>query len=349
MKKTTTAILFMLAFCSSQAQLGELLKKLKKDKGNAASSNADAKKGSSSKKEITLFAVMLLKNRTVSADGKIQIILEDRSTTNATGEVNTLINTTYVGRTGQKFPGVTFRTELIKDELYFDGAGDQKYMKKINNNTIAVYQMHEKYKKFAKSTSADLGTIEIFSNDEALIDGVISDSKNSEGHKLAVAEFEKILPKLVAIEEVEDAKDVVEWEKLYSDVVLPKVAQFQPAASIKQKAGGAVKAALAKYSSNEELLYFYFAVKDREEANTDWNLVKGYKDGHTNVVLRRNLPIVAVCVTKAGKYSYNYFYLKEDSQAGVIDGSKFTGNYYIDVGPGRYGIAKANAMANKGK
>jgi hypothetical protein len=213
---------------------------------------------------------------------------------------------------------------------------------------MAVYQLHVKYKKFATCTAADLGVIEIFSNNEALIDGIINDPKNSEGYKLAVSEFEKTLPTLVAIEKEADSKDVVEWEKTYSDVVLPKPAAFQPT-SIKQKAGEAVKAAMAKYMANEELLYFYFAVKDREDANTGWNLVKGYKDGHSDVVIRRSLPIVAVSVTKAGKYSYNYFYLKEDTQAGVIDGSKFTGEYYIDTNATHYGIAKANAMANKGK
>ena len=311
---------------TSQAQLGNLLKKLKNEKkenGAAASSK------STSKKEITLFSVKLLKDRSVNADGKIKIILEDLSTTSASGETETFIKTTYVGKTGQKFTGVNFRKELVKDELFFDYGGDQKYLKKINNNTMAVYQLHVKFKKFATCSANDLGVIEILSNDEALIDGIIKDPKSSEGYKLAVSEFEKTLPTLIAMENEADAKDAVEWEKTYADVMLPKLAQFQPT-NIKQKANEAVKAAMAKFQPNDELLYFYFAVKDREEANTGWNLVKGYKDGHTDVVLRRSVPIVAVSVTKAGKYSYNYFYLKEDTQAGVIDGSKFTGNYYIE-------------------
>ncbi|MBP6430301.1 MAG: hypothetical protein KA319_00865 [Ferruginibacter sp.] len=346
MKKISIAILLASLFCVSaqvNAQLGNLLKKIKKDKGgDAASSN------SNSKKEITLFSVMLLKDRRVSDDGKTKIIIEDLSTTSASGQVETLIKTTYVGRMGQKFPGVNFRKELVKDELFFDYGGDQKYLKKINNNTMATYQLHVKYKKFATCSAADLGVIEIFSNDEALIDGIINDSKNSEGLKLAISEFEKTLPTLVAIEKEEEAKELIEWEKTYANVVLPKLAEFQPK-TIKQKAGDAVKAAMAKFQPTEELLYFYFAVKDREESNTGWNLVKGYKDGHSDVVIKRTLPIVAVSVTKSGKYSYNYFYLKEDAQVGVIDGSKFTGIYYIDVNSAHYGIAKANAMANKGK
>jgi hypothetical protein len=345
MKNLAILILLASLLCSTyqtSAQLSNLLKKVKKEKSVAANSN------SSSKKVITLFSVMLLKDRRVSDDGKIKIMIEDLSTTKATGQVETLIKTTYIGRTGQEFSGIQYRKELVKDELFFDNNGDQKYLKKINNNTLVTYQLHVKFKKFATCTANDLGVIEIFSNDEALIDGIISDSKNSEGYKLAVSEFEKSLPTLVAIEKEEDAKEVLEWEKLYADVVLPKLAEFQPKA-IKQKAGEAVKAAMVKYMPTEELLYFYFAVKEREESNTGWNLVKGYKDGHSDVVLKRTIPLVAVSVTKAGKYSYNYFYLKEDTQAGVIDGSKFTGNYYIENNASHYGIAKANAMTNKGK
>jgi hypothetical protein len=344
MKKLLIAIAAIMLATTTHAQLSNLLKKAKKQDsgGAAASSNAGPKK------QITLFSVKLLKDRSVNADGKIKIVLEDLSTTNASGETETLIKTTYIGKTGQEFTGVNFRKELVKDELFFDYGGDQKYLKKINNNTMAVYQLHVKFKKFATCSAADLGVIEILSNDEALIDGIIKDPKSSEGYKLAVSEFEKTLPTLIAMENEADSKDAVEWEKTYADVVLPKLAQFQPA-NIKQKANEAVKAAMAKYMAHEEFLYCYFAVKDREETNTGWNLIKGFKDGHTDVVLRRSVPIVAVSVTKSGKYSYNYFYLKEDTQAGVIDGSKFTGEYYIDVNATHYGIAKANAMANKGK
>jgi hypothetical protein len=112
MKKISIVILLAsLVCCTNQAtaQLGNLLKRAKKEEGGGGGSNAG------SKKEITLFSVMLLKDRRVSDDGKTKIIIEDLSTTNASGELNTLINTTYIGRTGQKFPGVKFRKELVKD------------------------------------------------------------------------------------------------------------------------------------------------------------------------------------------------------------------------------------------
>lgn len=69
------------------------------------------------------------------------------------------------------------------------------------------------------------------------------------------------------------------------------------------------------------------------------------------VLMLLGVLLTAIVVSKntRGEHYYNFFQIYEDMVPGVMDGSKFTGQYYTDSIGGPYPMGKVNAMANKGK
>jgi hypothetical protein len=337
-----------LVCCTNQAsaQLGNLLKKAKKEAGGGSGGN------SGSKKEVKIYGVIMNGKKFNYTVGQSDIFsIQDDGYAYTDKETNTEKMTTQLSVQNERRSwSEIFRKEVLPDDFYFDDNGNNTYMKKIDAQTFLVFKM-DNNKKIEEQTMEDVLFSVWLSSDKAVIDDIVANKNNSAGYKSAQENINKCFSLVKNKEAGDEVKEVAEWEKIFANAKLPEVSAFQPA-DAKKKAPAAVKAAMEKFCKGQELVYYYFGIRPGVVLENNWRIVKEARrndQGLDRIVTKRSLTIVAVVKTDAGKHMYHYFPLTEDVLPGVFDGSKFTGDYYIESIGANNGIAKANAMVNKGK
>lgn len=350
MKKISIAILLTALVCCGNhatAQLGNLLKKAKKeDAGGSGSSKSDGVKlytlrinGKKRGGNIMTFSKYITIKEIAKTEDQI------KNSPQGSGTIN--LETRYVNENGAGGLGPWLTREIIKDELYTD---EESYFKKINNQTMVIFKMGDK--PMNKSTIDDVDYIDFITSDKAAIDDLNANTTSSQQYTFARTEVEKVFDVLRQREGKKFEKDVQEWETTFKDVKLPPVSTFQTPVA-KTKGVEAIKAFFKKKMDDDEYICSYQGYEEgRMENPTKWILIKEERRtnaGFEKIVVRRSIPLVVVGKSPKGTYSYYFMYLLEDVQPGVTDGSKFTGEYYITGFQGPHGIAQANAMANKGK
>jgi hypothetical protein len=347
MKKLPITLVLVSILCVSakvNAQLGNLLKKVKKDKVESP----EAKKSNGTK----LYTIRIngkKRGNNIAEFSKYCIIKEEAKTTDQLkgGEENGTINlvTRFENENGAGSSGPFLTKQIIKDELYTD---EESYFKKINNQTIVIFKMSDK--SLNNSTVDDVDYIDFISNDKAAIEDLTANTTSSQQYNFARAEVEKVLVVLRQRESKKFENDVIEWEAQFKDIKLPPVSTFQTPVA-KTKGVEAIKAFMKKKMDDDEYIQSYQGYEEgRMENPTKWIAIKEERKintGFAKIVVRRSIPLVVVAKSPKGKYSYYFMYLLEDVQSGVIDGSKFTGEYYITGFQGPHGIAKANALIKK--
>jgi hypothetical protein len=351
MKRISIAIIMAVMLCCSNqasAQLGNLLKKAKKEEGGAAA-------GSSKSDGAKLYTVRIngkKRGGNIMSFSKYLVIKEVAKTESqlknspaGSGTIN--LQTRFENENGAGSSGPFLNVEIIKDELYTD---EESYFKKINNQTMVIFKMGDK--AMNKSTIDDVEYIDLITSDKAVIDDLNSKTNSSQHYTFARAEVEKVFDILRQREGKKFENDVIEWETQFKDIKLPPVSTFQTPVA-KTKGVEAIKVFMKKKMDDDEYMYSYQGYEEgRMENPTKWILIKEERRtnaGFEKIVVRRSIPLVVVAKSPKGTYAYYFMYLLEDTQPAVTDGSKFTGEYYITGFQGPHGIAKANAMANKGK
>jgi ribosomal protein S7 len=361
-KKTATALLFILALCSSQAN-AQFFKKLKEKLDEASqqqnsSSSSTSSFGYKEPAKIKSDLTFLGKYNSLTIRGKstydvapiFEVEITDDSRKNDDGTISLFLGTEYTenGRTGR---GEYFRREITKDQVYFDDNGNEKFLMKIDNNTLVVVQLDKK--TWDRLTINDCIMMEIWSKDKSVLEKIKAKGTPYKYTEDAVltSYIQKALDLNKTKESAKDADRLAEHEQLFKYAELPPVSKFQPA-SVKKALPEVIKKSMAKYRPQEEILYYYIGFKTGVSVEDNWNLVKEARRndlGLDKIVTKRCVTAIVVSKNTRGEYYYNFFQVYEDAVLGVMDGSKFTGEYYTNAIGGPYGLAKANAMANKGK
>lgn len=336
----------------SHANAQSLLERLASKKLNKKSSSSS----SSKKSDLTILG----KYNSLTIGGKqrgyqvmpiFEVELTDGSNTLKDGTPNIMLTTEYTenGRTGS---GETFRSEITKDQLYFDNNGNEKFLMKIDNNTLVVVQLDKK--TYDRLTINDCLMMEIWSKDKTVLEKIKANGtpyKYTEDATLT-SYVQKALDFNKTKESAKDAGKLAEHEQAFKYEELPEVSKFQPAAA-KKAAPEVIKKAMAKYHVGDELLYWYLGYKKGFSAeDNNWQIVKEPRRnnlGLDKVVTKRAITVIAVKKNARGEHNYIIFQMFEDAVPGIMDGSKFTGQYYTNSAGATYGIPKAKAMLNKGK
>ncbi len=356
------AAIFLLALCSSQAN-AQLFKKLKEKlnegkQAQSSSSGSTSKYGYKEPEKIKSDLTIVGKYNSLTILGKstydimpiFEVELIDESNKNDDGSISLFLKTKYTenGRTGS---GELFRKEITKDQVYFDNNGNEKFLMKIDNNTLVVVQLDKK--TWDRLTINDCIMMEIWSKDKSVLEKIKAKGTPYKYTEDAVltSYVQKALDLNKTKESAGDAKKLEEHEQLFKYAELPPISKFQPA-SVKKVLPEVIKKSMAKYRPQEEVLYYYIGFQKGVSVDDNWNLVKEARRndlGLDKIVTKRCVTAIVVSKNSRGEYYYNFFQVYEDMFPGVMDGSKFTGQYYTNSIGGPYGIAKANAMANKGK
>lgn len=363
MKKVTSAFIIVMALSTSQAN-AQFLKKLKEkmEQGNqqqSSSSGSVSKYGYKEPEKIKSDLTILGKYHSLTIRGKstyqvmpiFEVELTDDSRKNDDGSLRLFLKTLYTenGRTGS---GEIFRREITKDQVYFDDNGNEKFLMKIDNNTLVVVQLaNETYDRL---TINDCIMMEIWSKDKSVLEKISAKGTPYKYTEDAVltSYVQKALDLNKTKESAKDAGKLAEHEQAFKYEELPEVSKFQPATA-KKAMGEVVKKAMAKYHNGDELLYYYLGYKKGFSAeDNNWQIIKEARRndlGLDKIVTKRAITVIAVKKNARGEHNYIIFQMFEDVVPGVMDGSKFTGQYYTNSAGATYGIPQAKAMANKGK
>ena len=337
---------------NAQGFLGKLAKKLEE----AKSGKATTSQSSSKKSDLTILGTY----HSLTIGGKarqyqvmpiFQVELTDGSNTREDGTPNIMLKTKYTenGRTGS---GEIFRSEITKDQLYFDNNGNEKFLMKIDNNTIVVVQLaNETYDRL---TINDCLMMEIWSKDKTVLEKIVANGtpyKYTEDTTLT-SYVQKALDFNKVKESAKDTGKLAEHEQAFKYEELPEVSKFQPAAA-KKAAPEVIKKAIAKYHVGDELLYWYLGYKKGFSAeDNNWQIIKEARRndlGLDKIVTKRAITVMAVKKNARGEHNYIIFQMFEDVVPGVMDGSKFTGQYYTNSAGTTYGIPQSKAMVHQGK
>lgn len=364
MKKISIAILLAMLVCCTNQVTAQFFKKLKEkaEQGNqqqSSSSGSTSKYGYKEPDKIKSDLTILGNYNSLTIGGKqrgyqvmpiFEVELTDGSNTNNDGTPNIMLKTKYTenGRTGS---GEIFRKEITKDQLYFDNNGNEKFLMKIDNNTLVVVQLDRK--TYDKLTINDCITIEIWSKDKTVLEKIKANGtpfKYTEDATLT-SYVQKALDFNKTKESAKDAGKLAEHEQAYKYEELPEVSKFQPATAKKAMAE-VVKKTMAKYHADTEILYYYIGYKKGFSTEDNWQIIKEARRndlGLDKIVTKRAVSVIVVSKNSRDEYYYTVCQMFEDVVPGVMDGSKFTGEYYTISAGATYGIPKAKAMANKGK
>jgi hypothetical protein len=355
MKKISLITILALAICSTnnvQAQgfLGRLAKKLENAKSGQSSSN----ESSSKKSDLTILgrynSLSIRCYGTYDVAPIFEVELYDESRTNSDGTFDLFLMTKYTenGRTGS---GEIFRKELTKDQTYFDNNGNEKFLMKIDDKTLVVVQLERK--PWDKLSIKDAVMIEVWSKDKSVLERI--KAKGTPYKFTEDAVLTSYVQKALDINKnKESAKDVellAAHEQSFKYAELPEVSKLQPA-TVKKALPEVVKKTMAKWHPYDEVLYYYIGNAKNFGTFDDWTIVKEPRRnnvGLDKIITKRCISAIVVSKNVRGEYNYNVLNVYEDVVVGVMDGSKFTGQYYTTSSPAKYGIAKANAMGNKGK
>ncbi len=363
MKKITTAFLFVLALCASQAN-AQFFKKLKEkvNEGNqqqSSSSGSTSKYGYKEPEKIKSDLTILGKYHSLTIRGKstyqvmpiFEVELIDDSRKNDDGSLRLFLKTVYTenGRTGS---GELFRREITKDQVYFDDNGNEKFLMKIDDNTLVVVQLDRK--TWDKLTINDCIMMEIWSKDKSVLEKMKAkgDPYKYTEDAVLTSYVQKALDINKAKESAKDGDKLAAHEQANKYAELPEVSKIQPATA-KKAMPEVVKKAMAKYHADVEVLYYYLGYKKGFSAeDNNWQIIKEARRndlGLDKIVTKRAITLTVVSKNTRGEHYYTVFQMYEDVVPGVMDGSKFTGEYYTTSAGATYGIPKAIAMANKGK
>ncbi len=336
----------------AQGFFGRLAKKIEEAKSGKSSSSNESSK---SKSDLTILGTY----HSLSIGGKqrgyevmpiFSVAFSDVSNTNSDGTPNIMLMTYYTenGRTGQ---GEIFRKEITKDQIYFDNNGNNKFLMKIDDKTIVVVKLDQK--SYQKLTINDALSIEIWSKDKAVLEAI--KAKGTPYRYTDDATLTSYVQKALNInrtkESSNDIASLAAHEQANKYAELPAVSAFQPA-SAKKALPEFVKKAMAKWKSADEMLYYYIGIQKGVSVEDNWRIIKEPRRnnlGLDRIITKRSVSVVVVSKMSSGAHVYNIFQMYEDVVPGVMDGSKFTGQYYTDGVYGPAGIAAANAMVHKGK
>lgn len=355
MKKITVLFSLCIALIINQnMQAQGLLNAILSKKGNSSSSSATASK--TPKSDLTIlgkYNSMTIggKSRSYQVMPIFEVELTDGSRVNSDGTKNFILMTEYTenGRTGS---GTYYRQEITKDQVYFDYGGDEKYLMKIDDNTLVVVQLDKK--TWDRLTINDCIMMEIWSKDKSVLEKIKAKGTPYKYTEDAVltSYVQKALDINKAKESAKDGERLAAHEQANKYEELPVVSKFQPA-SAKKAMPEVVKSAMAKYHADVEVLYYYLGYKSGFSAeDNNWQIIKEARRndlGLDKIVTKRAITLIVVSKNGRGEHYYTVFQMYEDVVPGVMDGSKFTGVYYTTSAGATYGIPKAIAMNNMGK